>query len=124
MREFFTYCPAVGGGSAMRVRRSIVMVAAMAAVISGVGAPAWAAPADPAVELAGAKNFRDVGGYTTTDGHTVRSGVVYRSNKLSELTDADLQTLAGLNVTLDIDLRNVVERHDEPDRVPAGARYQ
>lgn len=112
----------------MRVRKSIVMVAAAAAAFSGVGASAWASPADTAavsaVELAGAKNFRDVGGYTTADGHTVRTGVVYRSNKLSGLTDADLQTLTGLNVTLDVDLRNVVERHDEPDRVPAGARYQ
>jgi protein-tyrosine phosphatase len=115
----------------MRVRKSIVVVAAAAAVISGVGAPAWANTAASvdlvganAVELVGAKNFRDVGGYPTADGHTVRTGVVYRSNKLSELTDADLQSLAGLGVTVDVDLRNVVERHDEPDRVPAGARYQ
>jgi protein-tyrosine phosphatase len=116
----------------MRVRKSIVVVAATAAaVMSGAGAPAWAGTAAPAsqvavsaVDLAGARNFRDVGGYTTADGRTVRTGVVYRSNKLSELTDADLNTLAGLGVTLDVDLRNVVERHDEPDRVPAGARYQ
>ncbi|MGB3438214.1 MAG: tyrosine-protein phosphatase [Actinophytocola sp.] len=115
----------------MRVRRSLVVVAAAVAVTSGVGAPAWAGtPVQAgsavvnAVELVGAKNFRDVGGYATADGHTVRTGVVYRSNKLSELTDADLQRLSELNVTLDVDLRNVVERYEEPDRVPAGARYQ
>lgn len=112
----------------MRGRRLIVVVAAAAAVMSGVGAPASAVPAGStvvnAVDLVGAKNFRDVGGYTTADGRTVRTGVVYRSNKLSELTDADLQRLAELGVTLDVDLRNVVERYEEPDRVPAGARYQ
>lgn len=121
----------VAKGSEMRVRKSIVMAAVAAAVVSGVGAPAWASTAAPAsvpvataVDLVGAKNFRDVGGYATADGHTVRSGVVYRSNKLSELTDADLQRLVELGVTLDVDLRNVVERYEEPDRVPAGARYQ
>jgi protein-tyrosine phosphatase len=115
----------------MRVRRSIVVVSAAAAVMSGVGAPAWVATATPAtaaaasaVELTGARNFRDVGGYSTADGRTVRTGLVYRSNKISELTDADLQTLVGLGVTLDVDLRNVVERYEEPDRVPPGARYQ
>jgi protein-tyrosine phosphatase len=106
----------------MRARRLIVVVAAMAAVMSGT--PAWAAPVVSAVELAGARNFRDVGGYSTVDGRMVRTGVVYRSNKLSALTDGDLQTLVGLGVTLDVDLRNVVERYEEPDRVPAGARYQ
>lgn len=124
----------------MRVRNAIVVIAATTTVISGVSAPAsgWASPASPAdtttsatpsagtsaVQLVGAKNFRDVGGYRTSDGRTVRTGVVYRSNKLSGLTDADLQLLAGLNVTLDVDLRNVVERFEEPDRIPAGARYQ
>lgn len=115
----------------MRVRKSIVVVAAVAAAASGVGASAWASTAVSAdvavvnaVDLDGAKNFRDVGGYATADGRTVRTGVVYRSNKLSELTDADLQSLADLGVTLDIDLRTVVERYQDPDRVPAGARYQ
>jgi protein-tyrosine phosphatase len=115
----------------MRVRKSIVVVAAVAAVMGGVGAPARASVAVPVgvtvadgVDLVGARNFRDVGGYRTADGHTVRTGVVYRSNKLSELTEADLQRLVDLDVTLDVDLRNVVERYDEPDRVPAGTRYQ
>jgi protein-tyrosine phosphatase len=32
--------------------------------------------------LEGAKNFRDLGGYRTSDGHFVRWGLVYRSNHL------------------------------------------
>jgi protein-tyrosine phosphatase len=115
----------------MRARRSLVVVAATVAVVGGVSVPALANTVAPAgirvadaVQLEGAKNFRDVGGYTTADGRTVRTGMVYRSNKLSNLTDADLQRITGLNVTLDVDLRNIMERNDEPDRIPAGVRYQ
>jgi protein-tyrosine phosphatase len=111
----------------MHARKAIAVVAATVALVGGVGTATWASAAGPAttaVELTGAKNFRDVGGYATVDGHTVRTGVVYRSNKLSELTDDDLESLAGLGVTTDVDLRNIIERHDEPDRVPTGARYQ
>lgn len=109
----------------MRLRKSILAVAAAATLVSGVGVATAATPTTTtAAELAGAKNFRDVGGYTTTDGHTVRTGVVYRSNKLSELTDADVQSLSDLGVTLDVDLRNGIERFQDPDRIPAGTRYQ
>ncbi|UOX89246.1 tyrosine-protein phosphatase [Amycolatopsis sp. FBCC-B4732] len=106
----------------MRVRKLLVIGAAVTTLVSGIAAPASAVVS--AVSLEGARNFRDIGGYPTTDGRTVRTGVVYRSNKLSNLTDADLQRLTAANVSLDVDLRNVQERHDEPDRVPAGARYQ
>ncbi|MCB0996287.1 MAG: tyrosine-protein phosphatase, partial [Acidimicrobiales bacterium] len=34
------------------------------------------------VELDGCYNFRDLGGYATSDGGTVRSGVVYRTDSL------------------------------------------
>ncbi|MCR6487849.1 tyrosine-protein phosphatase [Amycolatopsis sp. OK19-0408] len=112
----------------MRVRKLVVVVAAVAVTAGGVPVAAWAGVETPAVvsavNLEGARNFRDVGGYRTTDGHTVRTGVVFRSGRLSGLTDADLGWLAAANVSLDVDLRNVKERHDEPDRTPAGARYQ
>ncbi|MYW08096.1 protein-tyrosine-phosphatase [Streptomyces sp. SID2563] len=80
--------------------------------------------ADRSLGLASARNFRDIGGYRTTDGHWVRPGLVYRSNKLSGLTDADQQRLVSQQLTLDVDLRNAQERHDDPDRLPAGVRYQ
>jgi protein-tyrosine phosphatase len=115
----------------MRVRKTMVVVATVAVALGGVGTSAAATPAErlggtavTAVDLVGARNFRDVGGYPTADGHTVRTGVVYRSAKISGLTDADLQRLTELGITLDVDLRNVVERYDEPDRIPAGIRYQ
>ncbi|TXS47052.1 tyrosine-protein phosphatase [Streptomyces sp. OR43] len=80
--------------------------------------------ADRSLGLASARNFRDIGGYRTTDGHWVRSGLVYRSNKLNSLTDAEQQRLLSQRLTLDVDLRNAQERHDAPDRLPAGVTYQ
>ncbi|MGW4534929.1 tyrosine-protein phosphatase [Nocardia sp. NPDC004340] len=82
------------------------------------------APAVTAIRLDGARNFRDIGGYRTTDGHTVRSGVVFRTNRIDKLTDADLAKLVTAGVTLDVDLRNGSERSSAPDRVPTGATYK
>jgi protein-tyrosine phosphatase len=70
--------------------------------------------------LQGAVNARDVGGYRTTDGHTVRTGLVFRSNALNSLTPADLAHLTHHNVRVIEDLRTVYERAIAPDRVPAG----
>ena len=81
-------------------------------------------PSAAAIRLEGARNFRDVGGYRTADGRTVRTGLVYRANKLSSLTDSDLAKLTAANLTLDVDLRNASERSEEPDRIPEGVRYQ
>ncbi len=80
--------------------------------------------AERSLGLADTDNARDAGGYRTTDGHWVRMGVVYRSNKLSRLTAAEQQVLLDQHITRDVDLRNSVERSDEPDRVPAGITYQ
>lgn len=104
----------------------LLLIGLLALVAPAVTAPlASADPVDPtAIRLEGAKNFRDIGGYETSDGRTVRSGLVYRANKLSSLTDADLAKLTAANVTLDVDLRNMWERRDDPDRLPEGVRYQ
>jgi protein-tyrosine phosphatase len=89
-----------------------------------VPAAASAQPTTPDIQLEGAKNFRDIGGYLTADGRRVREDLVYRSNRLSKLTDSDQAKLTAANVTLDVDLRNAVERKDEPDRLPAGVEYK
>ncbi|MFE0103986.1 tyrosine-protein phosphatase [Streptomyces sp. NPDC059009] len=80
--------------------------------------------AERSLGFAAAKNFRDLGGYRTTDGRWVKPGLVHRSNKLSGLTDEEQRRLPALGVARDIDLRNYVERKDAPDRIPAGVAYQ
>ncbi len=71
------------------------------------------------VALEGAQNFRDLGGYTTEDGHTVRWGLLFRSDNLSQLTDADLDKVHELGIKLVCDFRSAEEKAEEPDRLPA-----
>ena len=69
------------------------------------------------VPLAGGSNFRDLGGYRTRDGRTVRRGAVFRSAHLGGLTDEDRAALAGLGVRTIVDLRGVAEAAETPHRI-------
>lgn len=62
------------------------------------------------VLLEGGRNFRDVGGYRTADGHLVKPGVLYRSGSLGSLTPDGQASLRGLHVASVIDLRTTEER--------------
>jgi protein-tyrosine phosphatase len=75
------------------------------------------------VPLEGQTNFRDLGGYATVDGQQVRRGQVFRSGRLTMLSDADLDQLGLLGI------RTVVNLLTEDDvtaygqnRIPRGAR--
>ncbi|WP_280304957.1 tyrosine-protein phosphatase [Nocardia abscessus] len=96
------------------------MAVSVAALISiaTAGSLVSAAPAET-MHLEGASNARDVGGYRTTDGHMVRTGLVFRSNSLHRLTTADLARLESARVRVVDDLRTGIERTFQPDRVPA-----
>ena len=65
----------------------------------------------------GAHNFRDLGGYKTLDGKTVKWGKVYRSDNLHSLTDEDLKYMERLNLKSVVDFRSDEERNEEPDRL-------
>ncbi len=69
--------------------------------------------------LEGATNFRDLGGYPTRDGRTVKWGLLFRSNGLFALTDADLDYLARRKFRLVCDFRAVEEQMTAPSRLPA-----
>jgi protein-tyrosine phosphatase len=75
------------------------------------------------VKLQGAVNFRDLGGYTTSDGHHVRWDRVYRSADISKLTDTDLDTLKSRHIASVVDLRGVDESKKAPDRLNPGTEY-
>lgn len=72
--------------------------------------------------LASCPNFRDAGGYRTSDGRWVRTGLVYRSGEL-KLTPADLTAIERLDLHAVYDLRTPGEIAAAPDTVPAGAEY-
>jgi protein-tyrosine phosphatase len=60
--------------------------------------------------LAGASNFRDLGGYPTKDGRAVRWRQIFRSNHLGHLTGTDIEVLRGLGLKSAFDFRGTEER--------------
>lgn len=72
------------------------------------------------VPLDGAFNFRDLGGYRTETGQTVRWKQVYRSDHLNLLTDGDRTTIAALGLRVVIDFRLPFEREQRPSKLPDG----
>lgn len=61
------------------------------------------------IALQGSTNFRDIGGYATRTGETIRWKRVYRSDALARLTDDDIAVLTPLQVATLIDLRSPQE---------------
>jgi len=76
------------------------------------------------ISLDGASNFRDFGGYPTVSGKTVRWRQLYRSSKLSGLTDMGLATFESLRIRMVIDLRSASDTKSDPDRLPQGVHWQ
>src|SRR5215470_3652717 len=62
------------------------------------------------LDLEGASNFRDLGGYPTADGRVVRWRRIFRSNHLGHLTPADIDVVRGLGVRSAFDFRGRDER--------------
>jgi protein-tyrosine phosphatase len=62
------------------------------------------------LNLAGASNFRDLGGYPGKDGRTLRWRQIFRSNHLGHVTEEDIAILRGLGVRSAFDFRGVEER--------------
>jgi len=62
------------------------------------------------LNLEGASNFRDLGGYRAGDGRTVRWRQMFRSNHLGHLTAADIDIVRSLKVRSAFDFRGLEER--------------
>jgi protein-tyrosine phosphatase len=69
------------------------------------------------LELQGASNVRDIGGWPTADGRRVRFGRVFRAAALSKLTEADAAVLGETGVGIVCDLRGEAERASAPSRL-------
>lgn len=79
---------------------------------------------DRLVPLAGGFNFRDLGGYETIDDLRVRRQLLYRSGKLSALTDGDTAHLARKGIQVVCDLRTPDERQREPSLTAFSKAYR
>jgi protein-tyrosine phosphatase len=79
-------------------------------------------PPGTSLGIASVPNLRDAGGYPTSDGRTVRRGLVYRSNQLNPIDPTDLAKIADLGLKNGFDLRTADEREARPDQLPGGVR--
>jgi protein-tyrosine phosphatase len=81
--------------------------------------------AERRVFLEGAVNFRDLGGYGTSNGHTVKWGQVFRSDSLNRLTARDQVVLLKTGIRVVCDFRTPSEVNYAPDRLPddSGIEY-
>nr|WP_321440665.1 tyrosine-protein phosphatase [uncultured Hyphomonas sp.] len=70
--------------------------------------------------LEGGRNFRDLGGYETTNGQHVKWGRVFRSGTMTRLTDKDYKYLSSLGIATIVDFRTSEERASEPTNWRAG----
>lgn len=67
------------------------------------------------IPFEGIDNFRDFGDYAAGQ-RRLKRGVLYRSAHQARATDADLEKLAGMGLSVIVDLRRSNEREREPSR--------
>ena len=67
------------------------------------------------IDVEGAWNVRDIGGYETASGKRVRMRTFFRADSLHQLTQSDQQLLLGYGLRSVIDLRQTHELADFPD---------
>lgn len=65
--------------------------------------------------LAQGSNFRDIGGYMTRDGKTVRWDKAFRSGAMPLLSEDDYALIGQLGIDSVVDLRSLEEREVAPD---------
>ena len=71
----------------------------------------------------GSHNTRELGGYKTTEGKSVKWGMLFRSDKLSDISETDQKYLQALGIEKIVDFRSAEEKTEDPDVIPAGISY-
>ncbi|AXB79516.1 tyrosine-protein phosphatase [Novosphingobium sp. P6W] len=71
--------------------------------------------AERVLPLQQGSNFRDIGGYVTKSGKTVKWDKAFRSGAMPLLTEADYKLLGQLGIGNIVDLRSLEEREVAPD---------
>ncbi len=83
--------------------------------------PLWAGLTG--VEIEQIQNFRDMGGYLTQQGTTVKWGTFFRSGTLVPLKGDEKEIYQGMNIDHVFDYRSQGEKALAPDEIPQGTLY-
>ena len=75
------------------------------------------------LSMDGSYNTRELGGYKTADGKSVKWGVLFRSDKLSDISLEDQKYLKNLGIQRIVDFRSKAEKTEDPDKIPDGMTY-
>lgn len=75
------------------------------------------------LDFEGIENVRDLGGLLRADGAKVKPGVLLRTGRLQEATDADVARLRDMGLWAIVDFRDDGEILRSPDREVPGAAY-
>lgn len=70
------------------------------------------------IPFEGVSNFRDLGGYRTHDNRRLKWHKLYRSDRLSDFTGADLQRFSQLHITHSVDFRGTAEADASDYSIP------
>ena len=76
------------------------------------------------IKLQKLKNTRELGGYPTSDGRTVKNNMLIRSGHLANASDDDIKTLTekyGLRTVVDLRIDN--EINEKPDNLTDEINY-
>jgi protein-tyrosine phosphatase len=91
--------------------------------LSASATPVQAGAEQRHVPLDGQSNFRDLGGYRTTDGREVKWGEVFRSGELPRLSERDVERLDSLGIRTVVNFLTPAEIEQRgEDRLPEGVR--
>ena len=74
------------------------------------------------LKIPGVSNYRDLGGYQTLDGLTVKWGQLYRSGHLTNLTSRGLDIISDFDLYAIINFRSNFESARQPKRVLVGPK--
>jgi len=68
------------------------------------------------IKIKGAYNIRDIGGYRTKDGRSIKWRKLFRAGKLTDIQVEKLEQLKALNVQSICDFRTTTEQQENPDK--------
>ena len=100
------------------ISKAILQTARVAIVLLAIAACAKPPPEHPSrVGVSAARNFRDPGGYATAEGLHIKKGILYRSDRVGNLSPEDVEIIVDLGVRTVYDLRSEKERERDPQKL-------